>query len=114
MTSGGSSMSAGAAMRAQLHGAVGNSDPQRRADRAFEEADSAAMGADEFGCDGETETGAAGPGRALECLEQMGSRLLGKTGAGVGDLDDDDRALAPPGDANLIAAGVARRAAFQR
>ena len=103
----GSSVRAGAAMRAQLHGAVGNGQPQRRADRAFDEADFAAVGADKFGGDGEAETGAAGPGRTLERLEEMRLRPFGKAGAGVGDLDDDDRAFAPSGDADLIAAGVA-------
>ena len=53
-------------------------------------------------------------GRTLERLEQMRLRLLGKTRPSVGDLDDDDRAFAPAGDADLVAAGVAGGAAFQR
>ena len=58
-------------MDGKIDGAVGNGEPQRRADRAFDQADVAAMGAHELGGDGEAKPGAAGAGRALERLEQM-------------------------------------------
>ncbi len=58
--------------------------------------------------------GAAGAGRALERLEQMRARRARKPGAGVGHLDHHHRALAPAGDADLVAAGIAARAALQR
>jgi len=51
--------------------AIGNGEPERRADGALDQADFAAMRVHEFGGDGEAETRAAGAGRALERLEQM-------------------------------------------
>ena len=66
-----SALRAGAAAGAQFHRAVGNSQAERRADGAFDQADLAAMGAHQFGGDGKAKPGAAGAGRALERLEQM-------------------------------------------
>ena len=103
-----------AAPGAQIDGPVRNDHAERRADGAVDEADFAAMGAHQFGRDGKAEPGAAAPGRTLKRLEQMRARLLGDAGAGVGDLDDHDGAFAPPGDAQLIAARLVRRAALQR
>src|SRR5262249_33382396 len=103
-----------AAARLQLDRAVGDGQAERRADRAFDQPDLAAMGARERGGHREAEPGAAGAGRALERLEQMRARLLGNAGAGVRHLDLDHGALAPTGDADLVAAGVARVAALER
>ena len=44
----------------------------------------------------------------------MRAGALGKPGAGVGDLDHHHRAFAAPGDADLIAVGVALGAALER
>ena len=52
--------------------------------------------------------------RGLERLEQMLPRLGREARAGVGDLDHDDGALAPPGDAHLVARRIVRRARLQR
>src|SRR5271156_4703615 len=100
------SMCSGAAMRRKLDGAIGNGEPQGRADRALDEADIAAMRAHQFGGDGEAEAGAAGAGRALERLEQMLARLRRKARPGIGHFDHDDRAFAAAGDADLVAAGI--------
>ena len=68
----------------ELHGAVGDGGPEGRPDRALDQADFAAMGADKLGRDGKAEAGAAGASRSLKRLEQMRARLVGKAGAGVG------------------------------
>src|SRR4029077_11758816 len=90
------SLRAGAlvAPRIEFDGAVRDDDVERRPDGAFGEADLAPMGAHELGRDGETQPGAAGARRALECFEQMLARLGGEAGPGVGDLDHHHRALA--------------------
>src|SRR6516165_4557220 len=107
-----SSVNARAAMRGKLHGAVGNRQPQGCADGAFDQPDVAAMGAHKLRGDSEPKAGTAGAGRALKCLEQMRLRFLRKAGASVGNLDDNDRALATPGDPDLVAAGIAIGAAL--
>src|SRR4030081_1481809 len=61
----------------QFHRPVGYRDPEGRADGAFDEIDLTAMGADQFGGDGEAQPTAAGPSRGLECLEQMFAGLCG-------------------------------------
>src|SRR5271154_6459320 len=99
-----SSMSSSPAMRGKLHGSVGDGQPQRRADSAFDQADVAAMRAHQFGGDGEAQPGAAAAGRALERLEQMRARLFREARAGIGHFDYRHRALAAAGDADLIAA----------
>src|SRR5579863_2404427 len=99
-------------MGGKLDRAIGDGQPQRRSDGALDQADFAAMSANEFGGNGKPKTGAAGAGRALESFEQMGARLAGKTGAGIGHFDYHDGALAPAGNADLVAAGIARFAAF--
>ena len=52
--------------------------------------------------------------RALERLEQMRARLGREARPGVGHLDHDHGALAPPGDAHLVARRIVRRARLQR
>src|SRR6187401_46150 len=94
--------------------AVRNGEAESCADRAVDQADVAAMRADKLGRDGEPEPGAATPRGALERLEQMRARPFGDAGAGIGDLDRHDRALAPARDAQLIAAGLVWRSALQR
>ena len=94
-------------------GRSGIDDPEGRADGAFHQMDVAAMGADQFGGDRKAQPAAAGPARGLECLEQMLAGLGGNAGAGVGDLDNGDRALATPGDANLQGRGVASSAGLR-
>ena len=64
----------------ELDRAVGDGEAEGRADGAFDQADVAAMGAHQLGRDGKAEAGAAGAGRALESLEQMRARPLGKPG----------------------------------
>src|SRR6516164_8261098 len=88
---------------------VRNLDAEGGADGSVHQVDLAAMGAHQLGGDGEAEAGAAGAGRALERLEQMGPRAFGEARPGIGHLDDGDGALAPPGDADLIASGVVGR-----
>src|SRR6516225_1945854 len=73
-----SALCAGAAPGAELHRAVGDGQAQGRADRALDEADFAAMSPHQLRGDGEPETGPAGAGRALECLEQMLLRFARK------------------------------------
>src|SRR5258707_13537861 len=99
---------------AELGRPVRYGDAEARPDGAFDQADLAAMGAHELGRDREPKARAAGPGRALERLEQMRAGLLRHAGAGIGDLDDHDRALAPAGDPDLVARRVVRRARLQR
>src|SRR5271166_5502082 len=94
------------APRGEFDGAVRDGEPEGRPDGAFHQADLAAVGAHQLGGDGETETGAAGAGRALEGLEQMLAGALRKPRAGVGDLDHHHRALAPSGYADLITPGI--------
>src|SRR5262249_45409057 len=103
-----------AAPRLQLDRAVRNDEPEGRPDRALDQADLAAVGAHELGRDPQPEPGAAGAVRALERLEHMRARLRRDARAGVGDLDHHHGALAPAGDADLVAAGVARGAALER
>src|SRR6266508_5917040 len=100
---------AGAAPRPQLDRAVGDADAEGRADRALDQLDLAAMGAHQLGRDGEAEPGAAGPGRALERLEQVAARLVGDAGPGIRYFDHRHRALAPPVDADLVARRIVRR-----
>ena len=105
-------MGAGAAMGGKLHGAIRNGEPQRRADRALDQTDFAAMRTHELGSDGKPEPGTAGAGRTLERLEQMRARLFGEAGAGVGNLDHDHRAFTTAGDADLVAPWIAIGTAF--
>src|ERR1700720_846560 len=105
-------MRAGAAMGGKLDGAIGNRQPQGRTDRALDQANFAAMGAHQFGGDRKAKSGAAGASRTLESFKQMRARVVGKTGAGVGNLDEHHRAFTAAGDANLIPAGIAIGAAF--
>ena len=44
----------------------------------------------------------------------MGLRLFGHTRPGIGHLDNDDAAFAPPSDADLIARRIARATRLQR
>src|SRR5262249_38756112 len=103
-----------AAAAVELDRAVGDDDAKGRADGAFDQADLAARGAHQLGDDGEPGPDAAGAGRALERLEQVRARPLAEPGAGVGHLDHHHRALAPAGDAHLVAAGIARVTALER
>src|SRR5215470_2891461 len=64
-----------AAPRLQVDRLVGDGEPEGGAERAVDQVDLAAMGADQLGGDGEAEPGSAGAGRALERLEQMLARL---------------------------------------
>src|SRR5580700_10966336 len=57
------SLRASAAAGAQLHRAIGDGEAERRADRSFNQADFAAMGAHQLGGDGKPETRAARSGR---------------------------------------------------
>src|SRR5260370_4460621 len=98
----------------EFHRPVRDGDPEGGADGTFHQMDVAAMGTDQFGGDREPEPAAAGPAYRLERLEQMFAGLCGDAGAGVGDLDDRDRAFAAPGDANLHAGGVAAGPVFER
>ena len=72
------------------------------------------MGAHQLGGDGEAQARAAGACGARKGLEQMRARLVRDAGPGVGHLDHHHRALAPAGEAHLIAAGVAIIAALER
>src|SRR6266849_10186318 len=96
----------------EFHRPVRDGDPEGRANGAFHQMDVAAMGADQFGRNRESEPAAAGPACRLECLEQMLAGLGGYARAGVGNLQYRDRAFAAPGDADLHARGVAAGAAF--
>src|SRR5580692_2827785 len=98
----------------QFHRAVGNRDPEGGADGALDQVDFAAMGADQFGRDRKPEPAAAGPAGGLERLEQMVAGFGGHAGAGVGHLDDRDRALAAAGDPDLLGRGVLPGTAFER
>ena len=69
--------------RLQLHRAIRNRDPERRADSAFHEMDVAAVRTHQFRCDRKTEAAAARACRPLEGLEQMVARLLRNARAGV-------------------------------
>src|SRR5262245_8782487 len=95
-----------AAARVQIDRAVGDGEAEGRPDGALDQADLAAMGAHQLGGDGEAEAGAAGAGRALKRLEQVGPRLLRQARSGVRHLDHHHCALAAAGDADLVAAGV--------
>ena len=98
----------------QFHRPVRDRDPEGGADGALDQMDVAAMGADQFGGNRQPEPAAAGPAGGLERLEQMVAGLWRHAGAGVGNLDDRDRAFAAPGDADLHGRGVARGPVFQR
>src|SRR5262249_14445259 len=102
------------APRVEIDRAVGNGDTEGRADGALDQADLAAVRTHQFGDDGKPEPDAAGTGRALEGFEQMFARLCREPRAGVGDLDHHHRALAAPGDADLIVAGVLGLARLER
>src|ERR1700741_2946067 len=91
----------------QFHRAVRDHDPEGGADGAFDQLDFAAMGADELGGDGEAEPAAPWAAGGLERLEQMLAGLLRHAGAGIGDLQDRDSALAAAGDADLHRGAVA-------
>ena len=88
-------------------GRSGIDDPEGGADGALDQMDVAAMGADQFGGDGKAKPAAAGAAGGLERLEQMFAGLRRDAGAGVGNLDDRDRALAAAGDADLQGRGIA-------
>ena len=105
-------MGARAAMGGKLDGAIGNRQPQRGADRPFDQTDFAAVGAHQFSGDRKSKPGAAGTGRALKGLEQMRPRLFRKARSGIGNLDNHHRAFAAASNANLIPAGVAVDPAF--
>jgi hypothetical protein len=53
---------AGAASVLELHGPIRDGQPEGRPDRTVDQPDFAAVGADQFGCDGKSQTGAAGAG----------------------------------------------------
>src|SRR6516225_11925035 len=95
-----------AAPGVEIDRAIRDRQAEGRADGAFDQADLAAVGAHQLGHDGEPEPDAAGAGRALERFEQMRAGLLREPWPGVGDLDQHHCALAPAGDADLVAAGV--------
>src|SRR5436853_4729883 len=84
-----------AAPGAEFDRAVRDDDAESRADGAVDQADLAAMGADQLGRDRKAEPGAAAACRALERLEQMCARSVVHTRPGVGYLDDRHGALAP-------------------
>src|SRR5436305_1024639 len=92
-----------AAPRAEFDCAIGDDDAERGADRAVDQPNLATMGADQLGRDRKPEPGAAAAGRPLERLEQMRARSFAHTGSCVGHFDHRDGALAPAGDAQLIA-----------
>src|SRR5262249_55701540 len=98
----------------EFHRAVGDGDAEGGTDGAFNEMDVAAMGADQLGGDGQAQPAAAGAAGALERLEQMLAGFRRQAGAGVGDLEDRDRAFAATGDADLHRGGVVLRLALQR
>src|SRR5947209_5658354 len=58
-----------AAVRVEIDRAVRNREAEGRADGAFDEANLTAVGAHQFGDDGEPEPNTAGAGRALERFE---------------------------------------------
>src|SRR5688572_13786751 len=62
------------------------------------------MGLHELGGDGEAQARSALPRHALERLEEMRAGLLRHAGAGVGDLDDGDRAFSPRDEEDLAGA----------
>src|SRR5437868_13974079 len=86
-----------AAPGAELDRAVRDDDAEGRADGAVDQADLAAMGADQLGRDRKAKSRAAAACRALKCLEQMRARSVIHTRPGVGHLDHRDGALAPAG-----------------
>src|SRR3569833_2018005 len=104
----------GVTMRAEIDRAVGDSDRESRADGSRHQPDVAAMGADQLGRDGQSETGPARPRRALKGLEHVHPRLFRNARPGIGHLDHHDAALTPPGDANLVSRRVAIAARFER
>src|SRR6266700_4866763 len=91
----------------QFHRAVRNRKPEGGTDGAFDQMDVAAMGADQFGGDRQSQAAATGPARGLERLEQMLARLGRHARAGVGHLDDRHRAFAPAGNTNLQSRRIA-------
>ena len=103
-----------AAAGVELDRPVRDGEAEGRPDGALDQADLAAMGAHQLGHDGEPQPDAAGAGRALEGLEQMRAGALGEPRAGVGHLDHHHGALAPAGDADLVAAGILGVAALER
>ena len=66
------------------------------------------MGTHQFGGNGQTQPGAAGPRGALKGLEQMGPRPFRDPWTGVGHLDDDHAALTAARDTDLVAGRIAR------
>src|SRR5437868_3154507 len=98
----------------EFHRAVRYGDPEGGADGAFHEVEVATMGADQFGGNGQPEPAAVGPARALESLEQVVAGFLRNARPGVGNLQDGNSALAPPGNTDLLGRGIALRPAFQR
>src|SRR6185295_13974090 len=72
------------------------------------EAQLAAMGARQLAGDRQTETAAAGAGRAEERAKQIFSRLWRQPGAVIGDLDRDGAALARRGKAQPVGASFDR------
>src|SRR5205814_44238 len=98
-----------------LTGTVGDDEFERRAGAGgVDERDRAAMGADDLGGDGEAEAGAAGPGAALEGLEEMAAGAIRHPGAGVADADRHTGAVAaaahgqPADDGRALVAAVER------
>src|SRR5262249_21160085 len=98
----------------ELHGAIWNGDAEGCAERPFDKPNLAAMGTHELGGDCEAEAAAASAVRSRKRLEQMFARVGGKPRPGVGNLDNYHGALAPPGDADLIARLVLRLARAER
>src|SRR5437868_6963537 len=98
----------------EFHRAVRYGDPEGGANGAFHEVDVATVGADQFGGNRQPEPAAVGPARALESLEQVVAGLLRNAWAGVGNLQDGNRALASAGNTELLGRGIALPPAFQR
>src|SRR3954454_25357016 len=98
----------------EFHRTIRYGDPEGGANGAFHKVDVAAVGADQFGGNRQPEPAAVGPARALESLEQVVAGLLRNACTGVGNLQDGNRALAPPGNTDLLGRGIALRPAFQR
>src|SRR5215472_6963925 len=94
--------------------AIGYFQAERRPDGSVHQDDLTPMGTYELRCDREAKPGATGPGRSLERLEQMGSRLVRKPRTGIRDFDDHNGPLASSADPNLIPCGIIGGAALQR
>src|SRR6266436_6666619 len=103
-----------AAAGAELDRPVRNGQREGGADGAVDEPDLAALGAHQLGRNRKPKPAAAAACRALERLEQMRPGLFGYPRPGIRHLDYDHAAFAPTGQADLVAAGLVRGAAFER